>query len=170
MATDKNQALSYLYSSVFICGSLFPQHLLGGGHQIFRFEAVLALQFLERGGRAESFHAENAAVYAGVAFPAKRGRLLDGDARRNGGREYARAVLVALLLENVPRRHGDHARPDAFSQKRVVRIGGENDLAARRYQNDLRLAFGRVRQHVSAAREAGGGRESLAVERRQGLA
>src|ERR1022692_4350802 len=98
-----------------MCFSSFTQHLFGGGHKAFRFEAVLALQFLERGGRAESLHAENAAVYARVAFPAKRGRLLDGDARRDSGREYALAVLVALLLENVPRRHGDHAGADAFS-------------------------------------------------------
>ena len=115
-------------------------------------------------------HPDDAAFAADVALPSERGGLFDRDARADRRRQHRVAVLARLLLEEVPGRHRHHAGADALGEQLLVRGDGERELAARRDQDQLGLAAGRVGQHVGAARDAGRRRVPAAVERRQRLA
>src|SRR5438094_952872 len=68
------------------------QKFLGGGDDALGLEAVLALELLERRGRAERVHADNASGAAEVAFPSEGGRLFDRNAGGHVRREDALAI------------------------------------------------------------------------------
>ncbi len=114
-------------------------------------------------------HADHASGSADIALPAEGRGLLHRYARRHVGRQHAVLIGFALVLEDVPRGHRDHARADAVREELLVRVDAEADLAARGDQDHVGLAAGRIRQHVGAARDAGRRRILAAVERRQRL-
>src|SRR5579862_7314540 len=93
------------------------QEFLRNGGQAVRLEAEFPLEFLERRRGSEGRHSYYAARRANVALPSKCGSLLDGDARANIRRQDAIPVLPGLMLEDVPGRHGDYARADAFGEQ-----------------------------------------------------
>ena len=73
---------------------------------------------------AERLHADDAAAPADISLPAESRGLLDRDARRHVGRQHAVPVLLCLVLENIPRRHRDHARADALGEQLLVGLHG----------------------------------------------
>src|SRR5215472_10396025 len=92
----------------------FAEQLLRHLGDALRLESIFSQQLLERGRCAKCLHADDAAGPADVAFPAEGRGLLHGDARGYVGRQHAVLVRLRLMLENIPRRHGDHARADAL--------------------------------------------------------
>src|SRR5262249_32049372 len=129
----------------------FAEELLRDLRHTLRLEPVFSQQLLERGRRAERLHTHDATGCADVAFPAEGRRLLHRDARGDVGRQHAVLVRLRLMLENIPGRHRDHARADALRDELLVGVDAEADLAARRDQDQLRLAAGGVGEHVGAA-------------------
>ena len=115
-------------------------------------------------------HADLGARQADIAVPPEGGGLLDRDAGGDVRRQDLVAVGLVLLLEELPRRHRDHARADALGLQRLVGADAELHLAAGRHQDDLRLAALAVGEDVGTAGDAGGGRVLGAVDRRQCLA
>jgi hypothetical protein len=79
---------------------------------------------------AESLHPDDAAVSGNIPLPPKRRSLLDGNARCHSVGQHAVPVFLGLALEDVPGRHGDHARANALRHELFVRLRGEADLAA----------------------------------------
>src|SRR6516162_8315404 len=113
-----------------------PSILLPFAEQLFddlgdalRLEPVFSQQLLERCRRAECLHADDAARPADVAFPTEGRGLLHGDARVDVGRQHAVLVRLRLMLENVPGRHRNHARPDALGEEFLVGLYAQVDLA-----------------------------------------
>src|SRR5580658_6498427 len=135
-----------------------PQHLLRRGDDSFRLEPEFLLQLLERSGAAEGLHTDDLAGGPDIAVPTQGRSLLDCDTSGNPGRQDAVAIRLRLMLEDVPGRHGDHARANSLGQQRLVRIDDERNLAARGNQDDLGRAIRRVRHDIGAAGNAGGGR------------
>src|SRR5262245_19749653 len=82
--------------------SLAAEHLQGRRDDVLRLEAEVALQFLERGRRAEGLHADHPALVADIALPAHRRCLLDGKPRLHRRRQHLLAVGLRLVLEDVP--------------------------------------------------------------------
>src|SRR5262245_45052264 len=81
------------------------QKFPGRGYDALGFEAILALELLERRRGTERVHADDASAPADIAFPAERGRLLDRDTRGAARWEYAVAIFLRLRFENIPGRH-----------------------------------------------------------------
>src|SRR5262245_26838901 len=108
-------------------------------------EAELLLQLFQRRRRAERFHAETNAPRAHIPAPAKRARLLHGDAGGDSRRQHLIAILLRLLLEDLPRWHADHTRTHPITLQLLLRIEAERHLAARCQQQDLRLTLTRIR-------------------------
>src|SRR5262249_32108413 len=79
---------------------LLAEELLDYLGDALRLEAVFPQELLERGRRAECLHADDAARLAYITLPAESGGLLHRDARGNLGRQHARPVRLALILEN----------------------------------------------------------------------
>src|SRR5215831_16802638 len=107
----------------------FAEELLRDLRHTLRLEPVFSQQLLERGRRAKCLHADDAARPADVAFPTEGRGLLDGDARGDVGRQHAVLIRLRLMLENIPGRHGDHARADALREQLLVGVDTETDLA-----------------------------------------
>src|SRR6202453_1920411 len=68
-------------------------------------EAEMLVDVGPRGARAETRHANEDAGRSDVTVPAEARGGLDADARR--GAQHLRAVLLALLLEQLPAGHRD---------------------------------------------------------------
>src|SRR6266853_6736707 len=117
-------------------------------------EAELLLQILERCGRSKGVHANNAPFRSRIVRPAKNRSLLDRDPCGDLGRKYLIAVTLVLMFEQVPRRHADDARPDAFRFQFLVGVYAEVHLAAGGHKNDLRIAIFRVGEDVGPASQA----------------
>src|SRR6266581_8655495 len=115
-------------------------------------------------------HADDLTGGSNISFPTYRGGLLYRDACLDVGWEDAVPVFFRLVIENLPRRHGDQARADAFSNQRLVRFHRKADFASRRNDDYLRIAARRVSKHVHTLRDAGGRSVSAAIEGRQRLA
>src|SRR5215207_140730 len=94
--------------------SLASEHFQGGRDDLVGLEAELALQLLERCGGAEGLHADDPALVADIALPAQRRCLLDGKPCFHAGQQHFFAIGLRLVLEDVPRRHGDDTRADAL--------------------------------------------------------
>ena len=115
-------------------------------------------------------HADRLAPRPDVAVPAQRRRLLDRDPRGDRRRQHLVAVVLVLLVEEVPGRQADDARAHAVGDQLLVRLDRERDLAAGRDQDQLGVAVRRVGEHVAAAAQALGGGVLRAVEHRHVLA
>src|SRR5262249_38712893 len=77
-------------------------HRLGDA---LRLEAVFSQELLERRRGAECLHADDAARLAYITLPAESGGLLYRHARGDLGRQHARPIRLALILEDIPRWH-----------------------------------------------------------------
>src|SRR5260370_4782335 len=77
-------------------------------------EAELLLQILERGGCSKSLHADDAPFRSSILPPSEGRSHLDSDSRGDLGRKHLIAVTLVLTFEQIPRRHADHARPNAI--------------------------------------------------------
>src|SRR5262249_46829718 len=108
----------------------FAEQFLRDLRQALGLEPIFSQQLLERGGRAEGFHAHNATRCADVAFPAEGRGLLHGEARGYDGRQHAVSVRLRLMFENIPRRHRNHARADALGEEFLVGLYAQADLAS----------------------------------------
>src|SRR5260370_5409785 len=117
-------------------------------------EAELLLQILERCGRSKGVHANNAPFRSRIVRPAKNRSLLDRDPCGDLGRKYLIAVTLVLMFEQVPRRHADDARPDAFRFQFLVGVDPEVPPSARDHPDHLRFATFRIGHDVSAASHA----------------
>src|SRR5450759_3278602 len=93
-------------------------------------EAELLLQILERRGRSKGVHADDASFRSRILRPAEGRSLLDCDSCGDVGRKHLIAVTLVLMFEQVPRRHADDARPDAFGFQFLVGVDAEVHLAA----------------------------------------
>src|SRR5262245_14612413 len=107
---------------------------LGRRHHVVDGESESLLELLERSGGAERLHAQPGAARARVALPAERRRLLHRHARRDRGRNDAVAVLLRLLLEELPRGHADHAGLHLPGAELLEGGHAQRDLAAARQQ------------------------------------
>src|SRR5438552_8480307 len=106
---------------------------------------------------------------ADVSFPPQGRGLLYRDAGLHIGWQNTVLVSLCLLLENFPRRHGYHARPNAFGQKVFVGFGCKADFASRRDDDHLRISAGCIREHVGSLRNTGCRRIFTAIESGQRL-
>src|SRR5262249_1259121 len=95
----------------------FGELRFGGGDDAFGREAKLSLKLPEWRRSAKGLHADRLPCGPDVPGPAERRRLLDGDPRGDVRRQHAILVPLVLFLEQLPRRHAHHTRPDpsAFS-------------------------------------------------------
>src|SRR5271154_393384 len=73
------------------------------------------------------------------------------------------------MFKNVPRRHRDYARADAFGAQLFMRLNGEAYFTARGDENNLEVRIGRVSEHISPARNTRRWRILAPIERRQRL-
>ena len=91
------------------------------------------------------------------ARPAEARRRLDGDLQ-HVRRQHRLAVLLALLLEELPARHRDDTRRDALLGEQVARLERRRHLGAGRDEHHV----GRVdvREHVGAPAQARGRRRT----------
>src|SRR5258707_13762361 len=111
--------------------SSFAQEFLCNRGEAVRLEAEFPLEFLKRRRGPKGRHSNYATRQADVSLPSERGSLLNRDPRADIGRQDAIAVLLCLVLEDVPGRHGDHAGTDAFSDQPFMSIHRDADLASR---------------------------------------
>src|SRR5215831_18181477 len=72
------------------------------GHDALRFEAEFVLKLLERRRSSERLHTNDAASSTNISLPAKGRGLLDRNARLYIRRQDAVAILLRLMLEDVP--------------------------------------------------------------------
>src|SRR5262250_1937529 len=72
------------------------------GHDAVRFEAEFLLKLLERRRSPERLHANDAASGTNISLPAESRGLLDRNARLYIRRQDAVAILLRLMLEDVP--------------------------------------------------------------------
>src|SRR5215470_17857529 len=89
-----------------LLSSLPAQLLLCGRDYLIWLEPELPLQFLEWRRSPEGMHANDLTGGADVSVPSQSRSLLDSDARRHVRRQHAVPVLLGLLVENLPGRHG----------------------------------------------------------------
>src|SRR6516162_8117585 len=102
-----------------------------------RLKAELALQLLERCRRAEGLHADNAARGTNISVPSQHRSLLDGDARVDAWRQHLITIGLRLVLEDVPRGHGDDAVANPLRRQLFMGLHNKRYLAARRNEDDL---------------------------------
>src|SRR5437764_14489142 len=114
-------------------------------------------------------HPDDRAGRADVPIPPDHGTQFDGNARLDVRWQNAAAILLVLLLEQLPRRHAYDAGADAFVFELFVDLDAELHLTAGADENDLRLAFLGIGHHVGAPREPGGRRIAAAIKDRQSL-
>ena len=86
-----------------------------------------------------------------------------------GGR-HAVAIGLILLFEQLPRRHADDARRNAFLLQRLVGFGAKRNFAAGADQDHRRFAAFGIGHDIGAASNAGGRGVARAVEGRERLA
>src|SRR5262245_41534310 len=115
------------------------EQFLRSRHYLVRLEAELSLELLERRRRPERFHTDHVARPANIAFPAESRCLLHRDARRHLRGQDLILILLCLMLEDVPRRHRDHARADTLSDELLVGFYSQTDFTPRGDQNHFRI-------------------------------
>src|SRR5262249_7624468 len=91
-------------------------------------ESEVPLEFFERRRGAERLHAEDQARVTGVSLPSEGRRLFYSDACLYAGRQHAVPVILCLVFEDLPGRHRDYPRTDAFDQQFLMRIYSETDF------------------------------------------
>ena len=87
---------------------LLPEHFFCGGYDPVRLEPELVLEFFKRSGRTKRLHADDATGIADLPLPSKSRGLFDGKARFYARQQNAVPVFLRLVLEDVPRWHGNH--------------------------------------------------------------
>src|SRR5262249_37640295 len=98
-------------------------HGLGG-------ESELLLNVLERRRGAERVHPHHGPVLADESLPAERRCLLDRHPRLDRRRQHLLAVVLRLLVEQMPRGHADDADLVALRCQVLVRVYAQCDLGA----------------------------------------
>src|SRR5271157_1170259 len=131
-----------------------------------RREAKLSLQGLERGGSPEGLHSDDCPARTYVTLPAEDRGLFHRNAGPYARRKDALPVVLGLVFKNVPRGHRNYPGANPLGDKLFVSLDGEDELAARSNQNDLRAPVRWVPQYVGAARNASGGGVLLPIESR----
>ena len=81
-------------------------------------------------GGAEGLHADEVAGGTDVPIPSQHRCLLDREARLHVRRQHALSVGLRLVLEDVPRGHGDDTRTDPLGYQRFMGLDDQGDLAA----------------------------------------
>src|SRR5579875_746427 len=99
-------------------------------------DAELLERCRPRGRGAEPIDADGDTVAADVLVPAERGACLDRDLR-HAMRKDGVLVLFALLLEDLPARHGDNRRVNACALEIVRGLERHLDLRPRRNEDDV---------------------------------
>src|SRR5271170_7994799 len=94
-------------------------------------ETVLLEDDAARRRRAEAIDRKDVPVGADPALPAHRSCRLDGEPRFDLSRQHALAVLLALLREELPRRHRHQAYLDAATAQELLGADDERYLRAR---------------------------------------
>src|SRR4051794_5443233 len=92
---------------------------------VFRSKPELLVEVLNRSGCAEVRTRNHAPFIANVLAPSKIGSGFDGHACFYLWREHAFAVLLRLLLEELPRGHTDHSTANSFGGQLLMRCHGE---------------------------------------------
>src|SRR5438874_4013030 len=151
------------------CRLMQGEQLLRDCDYALRLEAKLLLQFLQRRRSPEGMHANDAALPADIAFPAERGALLYRDSGRYRGRQHTVLIIWRLVLKDIPGWHRDDARPDVLGEQLFVGLHSERNLAARRNQDDLRVAAGRISEDIGTAHDPARRRVFAPIQGRQGL-
>src|SRR5215510_3507976 len=108
--------------------------------------------------------------WTNVSLPSQRRALLHCDTRLNVRWQHAVSILLGLVLEDLPGRHGYHARADAFREQLFVRCNGQADFTARSDQDYFGITTRRVSQYIRATRDTGGRCVLAAIQRWQRLA
>ena len=98
-------------------------------------------------------------------FPAEAAGRLAGDASGDRRRQHALAIGGVLLFEVIPARHAHHPGSHALLGELGRCVEAELHFAAGADEDALRLAIGRVFEHVGPAGHPGGIAEAGAVER-----
>src|ERR1700730_623126 len=143
--------------------------LLRRSTHLRRGESEFCEQILEWRRRAECGPAHPRARGADVAIPADHRTHFHGYARLDVGWENAIAVGLTLLLEELPRRHADHARRNAVPPEFLIGVDAECDLAAGADQDHRGPAVRDVSENIGTAADPRGRGVAGAVERRERL-
>ena len=87
---------------------------------------------------------------ADVLAPALLDAQFDRHPPRHVGRQHGVAIGLRLGVEKLPTRQAHHAGLDAFGRQLLIGADAQRKLAAGADENHLRLAVGRIGQHVAA--------------------
>src|SRR5215831_6746248 len=88
--------------------SLPAKQFFGYCNQAVWLEPEVTLEFFEGRRGAERFHADDTARCTNISLPTEGRSLLYCDACRHSWRQHAVLVLLCLVVEDVPGRHGHH--------------------------------------------------------------
>src|SRR5690349_6248740 len=119
-----------------IAGSL-SKHFSCRRRYVVRAEAEFLQQVFQRCRRAETPHADDFALRAGITFPSEYGSHLYRNARGYTRRKDALLIRGILMLKQFPRWHAYDFCFDAFSLQFLVSVHAERDFASAGHQDHL---------------------------------
>src|SRR5260370_7758457 len=132
--------------------SRLAQQSRGCYHDPVRFETKFPLKLLQRRRRSKRLHSNHVARCADVSLPSERRGLLNRDPRLDAGGQHAVPVFLRLVLEDLPRGHGDDTRPDALGEQLGVGLHRKTQLAPPSTQDPLRIPTRRTCEHEAPPR------------------